>query len=149
MSIRRQPHQRQAVRPLDDLLPSLGRFQIGSLACHCLHAVIQVAGQVADRTPRSRADPFRHQGTEEPDRIHAEDRLIWPWMRPRLRERLMEVGQMRVLRDQAARKFGRRTAGKLARLLAEVHDGEQISRIAEAVVDCDAPDDFLARVRGG
>ena len=25
----------------------------------------------------------------------------------------------------------------------------QISRVAEAVVDCDAPDDFLARVRGG
>ena len=66
-----------------------------------------------------------------------------------IRQEGMEVGQMRVLRDQAARKFGRRTAEKLARLLAEVHDGEQISRVAEAVVDCDGPDDFLARVRGG
>ncbi len=66
-----------------------------------------------------------------------------------IRQEGMEVGQMRVLRDQAARKFGRGTAEELARLLAEVHDGEQISRVAAAVVDCDAPDDFLARVRGG
>ena len=56
---------------------------------------------------------------------------------------------MRVLRQQAARNFGRRTADELARLLAQTHDGEQISSIAEAVADCDARDDFLARVRGG
>ena len=35
-----------------------------------------------------------------------------------IRQEGVEVGQMRVLRDQAARKFGRRTAEKLARLLA-------------------------------
>ena len=66
-----------------------------------------------------------------------------------IRQRGMEAGQMRVLRQQAAHKFGRRTAEELARLLAQIHDGEEISRIAAAVVDCDAPDDFLARVRGG
>ena len=62
---------------------------------------------------------------------------------------IRQDGQMRVLRQQVARKFGRRTAEELARLLAQIHDEEEISRIAAAVVDCDAPDDFLARVRGG
>lgn len=61
----------------------------------------------------------------------------------------MEAGQVTVLRQQAARKFGRRTAEELVQLLAQIHDEEEISRIAAAVVDCDAPDDFLARVRGG
>lgn len=61
----------------------------------------------------------------------------------------MEAGQVTVLRQQAARKFGRRTAEELSRLLAQIRDGEEISRIAAAVVDCDAPDEFLARVRGG
>ena len=62
---------------------------------------------------------------------------------------IRQEGQVTVLRQQAARKFGRGTADELARLLAQIHDGEEISRIAAAVVDCDAPDDFLARVRGG
>ena len=66
-----------------------------------------------------------------------------------IRQAGMEAGQVTVLRQQAARKFGRRTAEELSRLLAQIHDGEEISRIAAAVVDCDAPDDFLARVRGG
>ncbi|MXY30701.1 MAG: hypothetical protein F4Y48_05775 [Gammaproteobacteria bacterium] len=62
---------------------------------------------------------------------------------------IRQDGQMRVLRQQVARKFGRRTAEELARLLAQIHDEEEISRIAAAVFDCDAPDGFLARVRGG
>ena len=66
-----------------------------------------------------------------------------------IRQEGMEEGQVAVLSQLAARKFGRRTAEELARLLAEIHDGEEISRVAAAVVDCDAPDDFLARVRGG
>ena len=61
---------------------------------------------------------------------------------------IRQKGQVTVLRQLAARKFGRRTAEELARLLAQIHDGEGISRIAAAVVDCDVPDDFLARVRG-
>jgi len=66
-----------------------------------------------------------------------------------IRQAGMEAGQVTVLRQQAARKFGRRTAEELSRLLAQIHDGKEISRIAAAVVDCDGPDDFLARVRGG
>ena len=62
---------------------------------------------------------------------------------------IRQEGQVRVLRQMAARKFGRRTAEELARLLAQIHDEEEINRVAAAVVDCDAPDDFLARVRGG
>ena len=63
-----------------------------------------------------------------------------------IRQEGREAGQVTVLRQLAARKFGRRTAEKMARLLAQIHDGEQISRVAAAVVDCDVPDDFLARV---
>ena len=59
------------------------------------------------------------------------------------------VGQVRILSDLASRKFGQETAKGLSRLLARTTDGEQINRVAAAIVDCDVPDDFLARVRGG
>ena len=65
-----------------------------------------------------------------------------------VRQEGIEAGQLTLLRHQAARKFGSETAEELARLLARTPDGEQISRVATAIVDCDAADDFLARVRG-
>ncbi len=65
------------------------------------------------------------------------------------REQGVGVGQARILSDLATRKFGEETAKELSRLLARTTDGEQINRAAAAIVDCDVPDDFLARVRGG
>ena len=49
----------------------------------------------------------------------------------------------------AARKFGRRTDEELARWLGRTSDEERIDRVAAAIVDCNAADDFLTRVRGG
>ena len=66
-----------------------------------------------------------------------------------VRQEGIEVGQVRILSDLATRKFGRETAKELSRLLARTIDVEQINRVAAAIVDCDVPDDFLARVRGG
>ena len=65
------------------------------------------------------------------------------------REQGVGVGQARILNDLATRKFGEETAKELSRLLARTTDGEQINRVAAAIVDCDVPDEFLARVRGG
>ena len=65
------------------------------------------------------------------------------------REQGIGVGQVIILSDLATRKFGRETAEELARLLGRTPDGERINRVAAAIVDCDVPDDFLARVRGG
>ena len=59
-----------------------------------------------------------------------------------------QAGQLTLLRRQAARKFGSGTAEELERLLARTADGEQMGRVATAMVDCDVADDFLARVRG-
>ena len=66
-----------------------------------------------------------------------------------VRQQGIEVGQVRVLHHLAARKFGRQTADELARLLGRTLDGERIDRVAAAIVDCDAADEFLARVRCG
>ena len=66
-----------------------------------------------------------------------------------VRQEGIGVGQVRILSDLATRKFGQDTAKELSRLLARTTDGEQIDRVAAAIVDCDVPDDFLARVRGG
>ena len=66
-----------------------------------------------------------------------------------VRQEGIGVGQARILSDLATRKFGEETAKELSRLLARTTDGEQINRVAAAIVDCDVPDDFLARVRGG
>ena len=65
-----------------------------------------------------------------------------------VRQKGIEAGQLTLLRHRATRKFGRETAEELARLLGRTPDGEQISRVAAAIVDCDAADDFLARVPG-
>ena len=59
------------------------------------------------------------------------------------------MGQVRILSDLATRKFGQEITKELSRLLARTTDGEQIDRVAAAIVDCDVPDDFLARVWGG
>ena len=65
------------------------------------------------------------------------------------REQGVGVGQVRILSQQATRKFGRHTADELERVLGQTPDGERINRVAEAILDCDSPHDFLARVRGG
>ena len=84
--------------------------------------------------------------------VETEFRRGWDAVRQQGIERGIErgigVGQVRILRHQAARKFGRETAEELARLLGRTPDGEQIGRVAAAIVDCEAADDFLARVRG-
>lgn len=54
-----------------------------------------------------------------------------------------------LLRRLAARKFGSETAEALASLLERALGGERIYRVAAAIVDCEAADDFLARARGG
>ena len=56
---------------------------------------------------------------------------------------------MRILRHQAARKFGLPTAEELARLLGRAADADRIDSAAVAIMDCDAADEFLARVRAG
>ena len=66
-----------------------------------------------------------------------------------VRQQGIEVGQVRLLSELATRKFGREAAEELARVLARTSDGEQINRAAAAIVDCDEPEDFLERVRGG
>ena len=84
--------------------------------------------------------------------VETEFRRGWDAVRQQGIERGIErgigVGQVRILRYLAARKFGRETAEELARLLGRSPDGELISRVSAAIVDCDAADDFLARVRG-
>ena len=80
--------------------------------------------------------------------VETEFRRGWDAVRQQGIERGIGVGQVRILRHLAARKFGRETAEELARLLGRTPDGDQISRVAAAIVDCDAADDFLARVRG-
>ena len=80
--------------------------------------------------------------------VETEFRRGWDAVRQQGIERGIGVGQVRILRHLAARKFGRATAEELARLLGRTPDGEQISRVAAAIVDCDAADDFLARVPG-
>ncbi len=78
-------------------------------------------------------------------RVDTEFRRGWD----AVRQEGVGVGQARILSDLATRKFGEETAKELSRLLARTTDGEQINRVAAAIVDCDVPDDFLARVRGG
>lgn len=60
-----------------------------------------------------------------------------------------EQGQVKLLRQQAARKFGLEAAEQVSRLLASPPNPVLIARISAAVLECDGPEEFLARVRGG
>ena len=59
-----------------------------------------------------------------------------------------EQGQVRILRQQTARKFGPETAEAMSRLLAGAPDPVTIARISEAILDCDTAEEFVACVRG-
>ena len=97
------------------------------------------------RTRRASAGPRGGRGGEAPRQpLCTHNRRGWD----DVRRQGIGVGQVRILSQQATRKFGRETAEQLARLLGRNPDGERINRVAAAMLDCDAPDDFLARVRG-
>ena len=63
------------------------------------------------------------------------------------REQGMELGRVSVLRQLAARKFGRAVADELVRLLDRTPDAECVARATEALLDCDTAEDFLAKMQ--
>lgn len=65
------------------------------------------------------------------------------------REEGIELGRVSVLRQLAARKFGPAVAEEFVRLLDRTPDPERVARVTEALLDCNAADDFVKRVREG
>ena len=65
------------------------------------------------------------------------------------REEGIELGRVSVLRQLATRKFGPAVAEELVRLLDRTPDPERVARVTEALLDCNAADDFVRRVREG
>ena len=64
-------------------------------------------------------------------------------------ERGIERGQVSVLREFAARKFGSAVAETLVRELEDAPDATRVAKATEALLDCDAADDFVNRLREG
>ena len=64
-------------------------------------------------------------------------------------DELVQRGEARVLRRQAARRFGEETAGQLSQLLDEPPGPEDIDRVTDALVECTTGDEFIDRVRMG
>ena len=62
------------------------------------------------------------------------------------REQGRSEGQTLVVRQLAMRKFGVETARKVSEALDRLSNPEEIRAVADAVIDCDTPEDFLARV---
>ena len=63
------------------------------------------------------------------------------------RKQGIELGRVRVLRELAARKFGPAVAEELVRLLDRTADPGGVARATEALLDCDAAEDFVKRIR--
>ena len=63
------------------------------------------------------------------------------------REQGIEQGGVAVLVQLIARKFGHGTAEEVQRLILGSPGRERIAWVAAAILDCDTPEDFLARVR--
>ncbi|MDE2781880.1 MAG: hypothetical protein OXK77_02895 [Gemmatimonadota bacterium] len=57
-------------------------------------------------------------------------------------------GQVAVLTQLIARKFGQRTKEEVQQLLDEDPGRDRIASVSAAILDCDTPQDFLARLRG-
>ena len=57
--------------------------------------------------------------------------------------------ERRLLRVQAARRFGNGTAGRLAPLLADIGDPEGLERVGEWIVDCADGEELIARFGNG
>jgi predicted transposase YdaD len=62
------------------------------------------------------------------------------------RKQGIELGRVRVLSELAARKFGPAVAEDLAELLGRTPDPERVAKATEALLECDAAEDFLAKV---
>lgn len=60
----------------------------------------------------------------------------------------IEQGQMAVLVQLIGRKFGQGTAEEVQRVILESSGRDRIAWVAAAILECDTPEDFLARVRG-
>ena len=60
-----------------------------------------------------------------------------------------EKGQARLLGRQVTHRFGPEAAEELARLLAHRTDPDLAARAADAILDCDSAEEFLARMRPG
>lgn len=56
-------------------------------------------------------------------------------------------GARRVLGQLATRRFGEETAGRLAGLLEELSEPEDIDRVSDALLECGAGEEFIDRVR--
>ena len=58
-----------------------------------------------------------------------------------------EQGQVAVLVQLVARKFGEGTAEEVRRLIVGRPGRDRSAWVAAAILDCDTPEEFLARVR--
>ena len=56
-------------------------------------------------------------------------------------------GQVAMLVQQIRRKFGRRTAEEVQRLIVESPGRDRIALVAAAILECDTSEELLARVR--
>ncbi len=59
-----------------------------------------------------------------------------------------EEGQVEVLVQQIALKFGQRTAEEAQQSIAGSRGRDRVARVTAAILDCDTPEDLLARLQG-
>ncbi|MDE0649812.1 MAG: hypothetical protein OXI12_05655 [Gammaproteobacteria bacterium] len=63
-------------------------------------------------------------------------------------DEVRQEGQVAVLTQLIARKFGQRTVEEVQQLLDEDPGGDRIAWATDAILDCDKAEDFLAGLRG-
>ena len=73
----------------------------------------------------------------------------WGWdeVRQLGREEGREEGQVAVLVQLIARKFGQGTADQAQRFVVENPGRDRIALVSAGILDCETPEDFLARLR--
>ena len=91
---------------------------------------------------------------EYPERLERRGARTMAWEVDRFKQGMEELvqkgrreGRALLLRQQAARRFGEETAGRLSEVLGEVSGPDDIDRVTDALFDCATGEEFIRRVR--
>jgi len=103
----------------------------------------------------------RHTGadTQETQEVREEGMVVYTVLEDKIRRQISRVrrdtlalgleNERKLLRRLAARRFGASTAARLAPLLADVEDTEELERVGDWIVDCTDGEELIARFGNG
>ena len=151
--------ERDAAPPLRNLGTWLGELGTHAEPARAAYAEWLATTMPMHHSPEQAAalvERFAGAGTREAEEIEEAGMVVYTVAEDRLRRRIGHAerkgsaqGMRKLLRTQAARRFGRATATRLAPLLADIRDNKGLEQVGEWIVDCADGEELIARFGNG